>query len=140
MMFESLLIPIEAMAELGAVPANRRRLFAGALRGIDLVNAGKTPDEGTCKDMIEALAIAHAWLEQGRATPGEMGQVMRELFDYVVAKQEPDLRTIAALDAEVKPDAVDERSWARHVATANLAKYILRARAHHRVLPCRAAG
>ena len=41
---------------------------------------------------------------------------MRELSDYIVAKQEPDIRTIAALDAETKPETVDETRWARHVA------------------------
>ena len=135
-MFESLLIPIEAMADLGAVPADKGILFTRALRGVDLVNAGKTPDERTCKDIIKALAIAYVWIEQGRTAQGEIGQVIRELFDYIVAKQEPDIRTIAAIDAEAKPDTVDEERWARHVATVKRARYLLPAYAHHRRRLC----
>lgn len=59
--------------------------------------------------------------------PGEIGQAMRELFDYIIAKQEPDIRTIAAMSAEVKPETVDEKRWARHVATVKRARYLLRA-------------
>jgi hypothetical protein len=66
MVFKSRLIPIEAMAELGAVPANKGSLFTRALRGVDLANAGKIPDGRTCKDTIKALAIAYAWIEQAR--------------------------------------------------------------------------
>jgi hypothetical protein len=57
---------------------------------------------------------------------------MRELFDYIIAKQEPDIRTIAAMNAEVKPETVDEKREARHVATVKRARYLLRAYAHRR--------
>lgn len=33
---------------------------------LTLANAGKIPDGRTCKDTIKALAIAYAWIEQGR--------------------------------------------------------------------------
>jgi len=65
-----------------------------------------------------------------------MRQVMRELSDYIVAKQEPDIRTIAALDAETKPETVDETRWARHVAAVRRARYLLRAYARRRRRLC----